>query len=78
MKMRLEIPIFQRKPLPDVAAIGHLPNANDGSNLMMAMAHDYRIMNPHKGFLCLNELEFGAGLSLHSAGWCRKPGDIQR
>jgi Delta3-Delta2-enoyl-CoA isomerase len=30
--------------------------------LMTAMAHDYRIMNPHKGFLCLNELEFGAGL----------------
>jgi len=29
---------------------------------MMAMAHDYRIMNPHKGFLCLNELDFGAQL----------------
>ena len=24
--------------------------------------HDYRIMNPHKGFLCLNELALGVGL----------------
>lgn len=29
---------------------------------MTAMMHDYRIMNPHRGFLCLNELEFGAPL----------------
>lgn len=29
---------------------------------MLAMMHDYRIMNPHKGFLCLNELDFGAPL----------------
>jgi len=29
---------------------------------MVAMMHDYRIMNPHKGFLCLNELELGMGL----------------
>ena len=29
---------------------------------MTAMMHDYRIMNPHKGFLCLNELDFGAPL----------------
>lgn len=30
--------------------------------LMVAMMHDYRIMNPHKGFLCLNELVLGVGL----------------
>ncbi|KPI42340.1 Enoyl-CoA delta isomerase 1, peroxisomal [Cyphellophora attinorum] len=30
--------------------------------LMTAMMHDYRIMNPHKGFVCLNELDFGAPL----------------
>lgn len=30
---------------------------------MTAMFHDYRIMNPHKGFLCLNELDFGAALN---------------
>lgn len=29
---------------------------------MLAMMHDYRIMNPHKGYLCLNELELGAPL----------------
>jgi Delta3-Delta2-enoyl-CoA isomerase len=46
-------------PMPIIALInGHA----FAGGLMMAMAHDYRIMNPHKGFLCLNELEFGAGL----------------
>lgn len=30
--------------------------------LMTAMMHDYRIMNPHRGFICINELEFGAPL----------------
>lgn len=29
---------------------------------MTAMMHDYRIMNPHKGFVCMNELDFGAPL----------------
>lgn len=29
---------------------------------MVAMMHDYRCMNPHKGYLCLNELELGAPL----------------
>ena len=29
---------------------------------MTAMMQDYRIMNPHRGFLCLNEVEFGAPL----------------
>jgi Delta3-Delta2-enoyl-CoA isomerase len=32
------------------------------AGLMTAMMHDYRIMNPHKGFLALNELDFGAAL----------------
>lgn len=31
--------------------------------LMTAMHHDYRIMNPAKGFLCLNELDFGVPLT---------------
>lgn len=30
---------------------------------MLAMYHDYRIMNPHRGWLCLNELEFDAELA---------------
>ena len=29
---------------------------------MTVMMHDYRLMNPHKGYLCLNELDFGAAL----------------
>lgn len=29
---------------------------------MLAMYHDYRIFNPSKGFLCLNELDFGVPL----------------
>ena len=29
---------------------------------MTTMMQDYRIMNPHRGFLCLNEIEFGAPL----------------
>lgn len=30
--------------------------------LMLAMHHDYRVMNAERGFACLNELEFGAPL----------------
>lgn len=30
--------------------------------LMTAMHHDYRIMNPSKGYICLNELDFGVPL----------------
>ena len=45
--------------MPTVALInGHAFAAG----LMTAMHHDYRVMNPHKGFLCLNELDFGAPL----------------
>ena len=46
-------------PMPTLALLnGHA----FAGGLMTAMAHDYRIMNPHKGFVCLNELDFGAGL----------------
>lgn len=30
---------------------------------MTAMHHDYRIMNPNKGYICLNELDFGVPLT---------------
>jgi enoyl-CoA hydratase/carnithine racemase len=30
---------------------------------MVSMCHDYRIMNPTRGFLCMNELDFGALLN---------------
>ena len=46
-------------PMPTVALMnGHA----FAGGLMTAMYHDYRIMNPHKGFVCLNELDFGAAL----------------
>lgn len=32
------------------------------AGLMTAMMHDYRLMNPHRGYVCLNELDFGAPL----------------
>ncbi|SLM34133.1 enoyl-hydratase isomerase [Lasallia pustulata] len=44
-------------PMPTIALInGHA----FAGGLMTAMMHDYRIFNPHRGFLCLNELDFGA------------------
>ncbi|KAL8719012.1 MAG: hypothetical protein Q9181_008122, partial [Wetmoreana brouardii] len=46
-------------PMPTLALLnGHAFAAG----LMTAMMHDYRFMNPHRGYLCLNELEFGAPL----------------
>ena len=45
--------------MPTIALVnGHAFAAG----LMTAMMHDYRIMNPHRGYLCLNELDFGAPL----------------
>ena len=29
---------------------------------MLAMMHDYRFMNPHRGYVCLNEVELGVPL----------------
>ncbi|KAF7196327.1 Enoyl-CoA delta isomerase 3 [Pseudocercospora fuligena] len=50
---------FLTYPMPTVAVInGHA----FAGGLMLAMMHDYRIMNPHKGYLCLNEIELGAPL----------------
>ncbi|KAH0563032.1 hypothetical protein GP486_002406 [Trichoglossum hirsutum] len=46
-------------PMPTVALInGHA----FAGGLMLSMFHDYRVQNPAKGFLCLNELEFGSPL----------------
>ncbi|KAF3766051.1 ClpP/crotonase [Cryphonectria parasitica EP155] len=46
-------------PMPTVAWVGGHAFAG---GLMLAMHHDYRVMNPNRGFACLNELEFGAPL----------------
>lgn len=40
-----------------------LPGHAFAAGLMTAMMHDYRFQNPHRGFLCLNEVEFGAPLT---------------
>ena len=40
--------------------IALLPGHAFAGGFMTAMMHDYRFMNPHRGFLCLNELDFGA------------------
>ncbi|KAL8938502.1 MAG: hypothetical protein Q9216_003862 [Gyalolechia sp. 2 TL-2023] len=46
-------------PMPTIALLnGH----SFAAGFMIAMMHDYRFMNPHRGFLCLNEVEFGAPL----------------
>lgn len=46
-------------PMPTISLLnGHA----FAGGFMFAMYHDYRIMNPQKGFLCLNELDFGVPL----------------
>ncbi|KAL5404368.1 hypothetical protein PMIN03_009225 [Paraphaeosphaeria minitans] len=46
-------------PMPTIALInGH----GFAGALMTAMMHDYRIMNPTKGYLCMNEVDLGVPL----------------
>ena len=50
---------FLTYPMPTVALVnGHA----FAGGFMLAMMQDYRIMNPHKGYLCLIGLELGYGL----------------
>ena len=42
------------------------------AGLMTAMMHDYRLFNPHRGYLCLNELDFGAPLKAPMAAVFRQ------
>lgn len=50
---------YSRYPMPTVCLLnGHA----FAGGFMLAMYHDYRIQNPDKGFLCVNELEFGVPL----------------
>lgn len=51
--------VFLEFPWPTVALVnGHAFAAG----FMIAECHDYIVMNPSKGFLCMNELAFGAPL----------------
>src|ERR1700712_3122492 len=48
-----------RYPMPTIALLnGHA----FAGGCMLAMYHDYRIFNPTRGFLCLNELDLGVPL----------------
>ncbi|KAM7186350.1 enoyl-CoA delta isomerase 3 [Naviculisporaceae sp. PSN 640] len=50
---------FLTFPMPTIALVnGHAFAAG----IMTAMHHDYRVMNPAKGFVCINELDFGVPL----------------
>lgn len=42
--------------------IALLPGHAFAGGLMLAMYHDYRIFNGNRGFLCINELDFGVPL----------------
>lgn len=44
-------------PIPTVASVGGHAFAG---GFTLAAAHDYRVQNGKKGYLCLNEIEFGA------------------
>lgn len=44
-------------PIPTIAAIGGHAFAG---GCTLALAHDYRVMNGARGYLCMNEIEFGA------------------
>ena len=50
---------FLTYPMPTIAL---MPGHAFAGGLMLAMHHDYRVMNPAKGFACVNELDFGVPL----------------
>lgn len=58
-KTRIPTADCHRYPMPTVCLLnGHA----FAGGFMLAMYHDYRVQNPSKGFLCVNELEFGVPL----------------
>ncbi len=61
-------PLFRRfltYPMPTIALVnGH----TFAAGFMLAMHHDYRVFSGSKGFLCINEVEFGAPLLPPMAG----------
>ncbi|KAK9451096.1 ClpP/crotonase-like domain-containing protein [Limtongia smithiae] len=55
-------PLFKRFLEYGTPCIAMINGHAFAGGLMTAMCQDYRIMNPSRGFVCLNELEFGAPL----------------
>jgi Delta3-Delta2-enoyl-CoA isomerase len=48
--------VINRYPIPIIALVnGH----TFGAGVFLAFAHDYRIQNPSRGFICLPEIELG-------------------
>ena len=51
---------FMTFPMPTVAAVnGHAM----AGGWLLALAHDYRVMNNEKGFVCMTEIDIGARLT---------------
>ncbi|KAG9000205.1 hypothetical protein FRB94_005601, partial [Tulasnella sp. JGI-2019a] len=52
-------------PIPTVALVsGHASRRPKfAAGFMLALHHDYRVMNSSKGWLCMNEIEFGGELT---------------
>ena len=48
---------FLTFPIPTVASLGGHAFAG---GFTLALVHDYRVMNGARGYLCMNEIEFGA------------------
>ncbi|PKI82474.1 hypothetical protein MVES1_003440 [Malassezia vespertilionis] len=48
---------FSTLPIPTVASIGGHAFAG---GFTLACAHDYRVQNGERGYMCMNEIEFGA------------------
>lgn len=66
-------PLFHRFltfPMPTVAVLnGHA----FAGGFMLAMHHDYRVFAGDRGYMCINELEFGAPLLPPMSGICKLP-----
>ncbi|KAL3497120.1 ClpP/crotonase [Aspergillus germanicus] len=54
--------LFRRLITYPMPTIAHLNGHAFAGGFMLAMYHDYRIMNPKRGFLCLNEIDLGVPL----------------
>ncbi|KAI9836180.1 MAG: hypothetical protein M1838_005117 [Thelocarpon superellum] len=52
-------PMFRRFLTYSMPTIAWLNGHTYAAGFMLAMHHDYRVFNPHRGWMCLNEQDFG-------------------